>query len=190
MKNGKRDSSNGTLAALVPAELRNLKDPARELPRLAKNPSAMAKIESAMIKVPTEHKVFLGDARDAGFPPGSVHLVLTSPPYWTLKEYRRSDGQLGWVEDYDEFLDQLDRVWRMCYHALVPGGRLVCVVGDVCLSRRRNSGRHTVVPSARFHPGALPRSGIRQSRADHLEQDCQRQLRSRPCRGRFPRQTL
>lgn len=146
MKNGKRNSSNGTLETLVPAELQNLKDPARELPRLAKNPSAMTMIESAVGKVPTKHKLLLGDARDASFPAGSVHLVLTSPPYWTLKKYRRSDGQLGWVEDYDEFLDQLDRVWRICYRALVPGGRLVCVVGDVCLSRRRNSGRHTVVP--------------------------------------------
>ena len=146
MKNGNHTKSDGMLEALVPEDLRNLKDPARELPRLAKNPSAMAKIESAMSRVPTEHKVFLGDARDASFPAGSVHLVLTSPPYWTLKEYRRSDGQLGWIEDYAEFLDQLDRVWRMCYPTLVPGGRLVCVVGDVCLSRRRNSGRHTVVP--------------------------------------------
>ena len=131
---------------MVPEDLRNLKDLARELPRLAKNPSAMAKIESAVRKFSTEHKVLLGDARDATFAAGSVHLVLTSPPYWTLKEYHRSDGQLGWIEDYDEFLDQLDRVWRMCYHALVPGGRLICVVGDVCLSRRKNSGRHTVVP--------------------------------------------
>jgi DNA modification methylase len=50
------------------------------------------------------------------------------------------------VEDYDEFLAALDEVWRQCFAALVPGGRLVCVVGDVCLSRRKNSGRHTVVP--------------------------------------------
>jgi len=77
---------------------------------------------------------------------GSVHLVVTSPPYWTLKEYRREEGQLGWIADYAEFLDQLDRVWRHCYRVLVPGGRLVCVVGDVCLSRRKNQGRHTVVP--------------------------------------------
>lgn len=76
----------------------------------------------------------------------SVHLVVTSPPYWTLKQYRDTPGQLGHVEDYDEFLDFLDDVWRRCYAALVPGGRLICVVGDVCLSRRRNNGRHTVVP--------------------------------------------
>jgi len=77
---------------------------------------------------------------------GSVHLVLTSPPYWTLKEYRRSSGQLGWIADYREFLSELDKVWRNCLRVLVPGGRLICVVGDVCLSRRKNAGRHTVVP--------------------------------------------
>ena len=134
------------LDALVPEAFRDLTDPARDLPRLAKDPAAMAAIRSAVQRVPTKHRLFLGDARSASFPAGSVHLVLTSPPYWTLKEYRRSDGQLGRIEGYEEFLDQLDKVWRMCREALAPGGRLVCVVGDVCLSRRRNSGRHTVVP--------------------------------------------
>ena len=139
-------TSDDMIGALVPEALRNLQDPARDLPRLAKGPSAMAAIESAVHRIPTKHQVFLGDARIANFPAGSVHLVLTSPPYWILKEYRRGDGQLGRIEDYEEFLDQLDDVWRMCHEALVPGGRLICVVGDVCLSRRKNSGRHTVVP--------------------------------------------
>jgi len=76
----------------------------------------------------------------------SVQLVVTSPPYWTLKVYRRSPGQLAFVTDYEEFLSELDKVWKYSFHALAPGGRLVCVVGDVCLSRRRNDGRHTVVP--------------------------------------------
>ena len=106
----------------------------------------MAKIGAAVAQVPTRHRLLLGDARHAVLPAESVHLVLTSPPYWTLKEYRRAEGQLGWVADSDEFLDQLDAVWRVCHRALVPGGRLICVVGDVCLSRRKNSGRHTVVP--------------------------------------------
>ena len=75
-----------------------------------------------------------------------MHLVLTSPPYWNLKEYRDSDGQLGHVDDLEQFLDELDCVWRRCFDALVQGGRLICVVGDVCLSRRKNNGRHTVVP--------------------------------------------
>ncbi|MGA3325564.1 MAG: DNA methyltransferase, partial [Terriglobia bacterium] len=80
-----------------------------------------------------------GDSREMDWvPSGSVHLVLTSPPYWTLKEYPRHKSQLGLIEDYDAFLDELDRVWKHAFRVLVPGGRLVCVVGDVCLSRRRH----------------------------------------------------
>ena len=75
----------------------------------------------------------------------SVHLVVTSPPYWTLKRYRENDLQLGHVEDYEGFHDELDKVWTHCYRALAPGGRLVCVVGDVCLSRKKH-GRHVVMP--------------------------------------------
>jgi DNA modification methylase len=63
-----------------------------------------------------------------------------------LKEYNRTEGQLGYVADYEAFLAELGRVWRRCFDALAPGGRLICVVGDVCLSRRKNGGRHTVVP--------------------------------------------
>ena len=77
---------------------------------------------------------------------GRAHLILTSPPYWTLKKYRDSSGQLGHIIDYDDFIEELDRVWQRCFDSLVVGGRLVCVVGDVCLSRRQNEGRHTVVP--------------------------------------------
>ena len=139
-------NADATLDNVVPEPFRNLEDPARDLPRIAKDPSAMAKITAAVAQVPMRHRLLLGDARRAVLPAESIHLVLTSPPYWTLKEYRRSAGQLGWVADYDEFLDQLDEVWRRCHTALVPGGRLVCVVGDVCLSRRKNGGRHTVVP--------------------------------------------
>ena len=50
------------------------------------------------------------------------------------------------MADYEAFLAELDKVWQCCWQSLVPGGRLICVVGDVCLSRRKNSGRHTVVP--------------------------------------------
>ena len=139
----------GKLAALgtfVPESLRDLTDPSRDLPRLAKKRSVMAAIEAAVVEVPTRHQLLLGDARLAALPAESVHLVVTSPPYWVLKAYRRADGQLGWIEDYEEFLQQLDEVWRMCHPALVPGGRLICVVGDVCLARRRNRGKHMVVP--------------------------------------------
>ena len=139
-------TSSRPLDPHVPEFCRELEDLARDLPRLAKDSGAIAEIEAALHQVPTRHEIMLGDARRAEFPPGSVQLVVTSPPYWTLKEYRRSEGQLGAIADYDEFLDQLDEVWNMCHRALTPGGRLVCVVGDVCLSRRGQAGRHMVIP--------------------------------------------
>ena len=77
--------------------------------------------------------------------PESVELVVTSPPYWTLKRYNEQPGQLGEIEDYDEFLDELDDVWRRAHSALVPGGRMVVVVGDVNVSRKA-FGRHLVFP--------------------------------------------
>jgi len=94
----------------------------------------------------TSHRLVHADARDMSFVSDeSVHLVLTSPPYWTLKQYEPNPDQLGHVSDYEEFLAALRTVWSECYRVLVPGGRLVCVVGDVCLSRRKH-GRHVVVP--------------------------------------------
>jgi len=94
----------------------------------------------------TTHRLYQGDARS--FPyiaDESVHLVTTSPPYWKLKRYNDSPGQMGHIDDYEEFLGDLRKVWAESYRVLVPGGRLVCVVGDVCLSRREH-GRHVVVP--------------------------------------------
>jgi site-specific DNA-methyltransferase (adenine-specific) len=79
-------------------------------------------------------------------PSESIHLSVTSPPYWTLKKYNDHPDQLGDWADYESFLDELDKVWSHVFRALVPGGRLVVVVGDVCLSRRKNHGRHQVVP--------------------------------------------
>lgn len=94
----------------------------------------------------TTHRLVMGDARDLSFIPNeSVHLVVTSPPYWKLKRYNENPRQLGRLEDYEQFLDELKKVWKEVYRVLVPGGRLVCVVGDVCLSRRQ-FGRHLVVP--------------------------------------------
>ena len=94
----------------------------------------------------THHRLRLGDARELDWIANeSVHLVVTSPPYWTLKQYNDHEGQLGALEDYDTFLAELDAVWQHCARVLVPGGRVVCVVGDVCLPRRA-CGKHLVMP--------------------------------------------
>jgi DNA modification methylase len=95
---------------------------------------------------PTSHRLVNCDARDLSFVDDeSVHLVVTSPPYWNLKRYNENPDQLGHIQDYEEFLDELEKVWRHVLRILVPGGRLVCVVGDVCVARR-DFGRHLVFP--------------------------------------------
>jgi len=140
-------AENNDLAAYVPLELTRIANPQTAIPAIAKDVTLTSKIQDAVRLVPTTHQLFLRDAREMEFIDSeTVHLVLTSPPYWTLKKYRDSPGQLGSIADYDQFLTDLDRVWQHSFRALVPGGRLIVVVGDVCLSRRKNDGRHVVVP--------------------------------------------
>jgi modification methylase len=95
----------------------------------------------------TTHRLHLGDARDLSWlPDESVHLVVTSPPYWNLKEYAQGNkSQLGDIAEYNTFLSELDKVWAECARVLVPGGRICCVVGDVCVPRKRE-GKHYVMP--------------------------------------------
>jgi modification methylase len=135
------------LAKFVPEELRGLDDLQSAIPEVAKNQAYVTLIERAVKEIPTRHVLIHGDARRMSKEKvGKAHLILTSPPYWTLKKYRDHSDQLGHIVDYDDFIEQLDLVWKRCFDSLVVGGRLVCVVGDVCLSRRKNEGRHTVVP--------------------------------------------
>jgi len=117
------------------------------IPSLARDSAALSKIATVLPSLPTRHEIWEADARQMDFiADKSVHLVVTSPPYWTLKKYNDHESQMGDIQRYEEFLHELDRVLSHCYRVLVPGGRVVCVVGDVCLSRRKNKGRHTVVP--------------------------------------------
>src|SRR5919106_5694492 len=71
---------------------------------------------------PSRHRIALGDSRDLSFVPDeSVHLVVTSPPYFDLKQYAaETPDQLGEIHDYEAFLYELDKVWRQCRRVLVP----------------------------------------------------------------------
>lgn len=94
----------------------------------------------------THHQLFQGDARKLEtIQDSSVHLILTSPPYFNIKKYPPGNDQLGNLPDFDEFISELEKVWKECFRILVKGGRLIVVIGDILLSRKQY-GRHRVLP--------------------------------------------
>ena len=143
---GRRVERSEHRSLAPPTLLRQIvEEPQKAIPAIAKDPAACAQIEHVVSGLETKHLLYNADSRQVEIEDESVDLVLTSPPYWTLKKYNDHDDQLGDVADYEQFLDELDHVWRRAYRALVPGGRLVVVVGDVNVSRRAY-GRHLVFP--------------------------------------------
>src|SRR4051812_22834274 len=103
--NGLRDQQGeNPLAAFLPEDVRKLEDPQKDIPRIARDPRLSGDIEQLLPQLPSKHTLYRQDARRIPLEPRSVHLVVTSPPYWTLKEYNPSDGQLGYVADYEAFL--------------------------------------------------------------------------------------
>ena len=96
----------------------------------------------------TVHALRCADARNlAHVDANSVHLIVTSPPYFNLKPYDSDAGgaQLGRIEKYERFLSELNRCMREWSRVLVPGGRVCCVIGDVLIPRRKG-GRHLILP--------------------------------------------
>ena len=87
----------------VPEELAALSNPQTAIPAIAKDARLIRLIEETVKRIPTSHDLYLGDARAMEMELESVQLVLTSPPYWTLKEYGDTAGQLGHVVDYEDF---------------------------------------------------------------------------------------
>jgi len=118
-----------------------------EIPALARDKNRMEDIEKAVQKLPTHHNLYHGDARDLSMiSDESVELVVTSPPYFDLKDYESpEDEQLGEINEYNKFLTMLDEVWSEVYRILKPKGRMCVVVGDVLRSRSQH-GKHEVIP--------------------------------------------
>lgn len=126
------DMSNGELRSAIP--------------ELARDKGRMGDIEQAVKSLPSHHALYQADARDLSMiDDESVDLMVTSPPYFNLKDYEDRDGQMGHVDDYESFHNMLDKVWEQCYEKLVPSGRMCIVTGDV-LRSRSDHGRHRVIP--------------------------------------------
>ena len=89
--------------------------------------------------------IHFADSRNmAELPDGSVHLVITSPPYWHIKDYGCA-GQIGYGQSLHAYLIDLSRVWRECYRVLAPGRRLCINIGDQ-FARSVEYGRYKVIP--------------------------------------------
>jgi len=77
-------------------------------------------------------------------PDNSVHLGITSPPYWQLKDYG-SENQIGFNDSYEEYINNLNLVWKECYRVLHNGCRLCVNIGDQ-FARAVYYGRYKVIP--------------------------------------------
>lgn len=89
--------------------------------------------------------IYNADARDVSdLVDEPVHLVVTSPPYWSIKNYK-VDGQIGFGQSYEEYIDDTLSVLRDCGNLLVPGGRMCVNIGEQYLSTKEHS-RYRVAP--------------------------------------------
>ncbi len=93
----------------------------------------------------TNHKIIIGDSRNmAELKDNSVHLVITSPPYWQLKDYGASD-QIGFNDSYEDYINNLNLVWKECFRVLNDGCRLCINIGDQ-FARSVYYGRYKIIP--------------------------------------------
>jgi site-specific DNA-methyltransferase (adenine-specific) len=77
-------------------------------------------------------------------PDNSVHLAITSPPYWQLKDYG-TDNQIGFHDSYENYINNLNLVWKECHRVLHNGCRLCVNIGDQ-FARSVYYGRYKVIP--------------------------------------------
>ncbi|MBI5967183.1 MAG: thermonuclease family protein [Deltaproteobacteria bacterium] len=93
----------------------------------------------------TIHKIIIGDSRwMQEVLDESVHLVITSPPYWQLKDYGNGK-QIGFNDSYEEYINNLNLVWKECHRVLHRGCRLCINIGDQ-FARSVYYGRYKVIP--------------------------------------------
>lgn len=98
-----------------------------------------------MKKLNYQHKIIIGDSRNMiELDDESAHLVITSPPYWQLKDYG-NHGQIGYADSYETYINNLNLVWNECYRVLFKGCKLCINIGDQ-FARSFYYGRYKVIP--------------------------------------------
>jgi site-specific DNA-methyltransferase (adenine-specific) len=96
-------------------------------------------------KMKTNHKIICADARSMNFiNDEAVHLVITSPPYWQLKDYG-DKRQIGYDDSYENYINHLNLVWQESFRVLKPGCRMCINIGDQ-FARSVYYGRYKVIP--------------------------------------------
>lgn len=91
------------------------------------------------------HKIIIGDSRNmAELQNKSVHLAITSPPYWQLKDYG-SSNQIGFNDSYENYINNLNLVWKECFRVLNDACRLCVNIGDQ-FARSVYYGRYKIIP--------------------------------------------
>jgi len=97
------------------------------------------------MEINTKHTLVTGDSRNLSLiPDKSVHLIITSPPYWQLKDYG-NDNQIGFHDSYEGYINNLNMVWSECNRILHDGCRLCINIGDQ-FARSVYYGRYKVIP--------------------------------------------
>lgn len=84
------------------------------------------KIENADYRIQNASSVHMADVDD-----DSIGLVVTSPPYWNKADYGQYEGNSGNFEYYDDFLDEMEAIFRECYRVLMPGRKMCIVTANV-----------------------------------------------------------
>jgi DNA modification methylase len=90
-------------------------------------------------------KIIIGDSRRMiEVENESVELIITSPPYWHLKDYGVL-GQIGYGQTLHDYLKDIYKVWEECFRILKPGRRLCVNIGDQ-FARSMVYGRYKIIP--------------------------------------------
>ena len=93
----------------------------------------------------TTHTIINGDSRQMSeLKDKSVHLIVTSPPYWQLKDYG-TENQIGFHDDYETYINHLNLTWKECFRVLHDGCRLCINIGDQ-FARSIYYGRYKIIP--------------------------------------------